>query len=108
MSEGAQRRNATGQNARVRVDYSAVEVQKNGASHDPKIAAHSQQLQVRLVAFPISSLALTQRKRTCDFLRLNLNSSSEEKCDLATAQEHVRGGSDSVVHASTIDLARSA
>jgi hypothetical protein len=39
MSKGAQCRKAACQNAGERVDQGAVEVQKNGASHDPKIAA---------------------------------------------------------------------
>jgi hypothetical protein len=51
MSKGAQCRKAACQNAGVRIDQSAVEVQKNGASHDPKIAAKSERVQVRLVWF---------------------------------------------------------
>src|SRR5258708_6980614 len=49
MSKGAQCRKAAFQNAGVRIDQGAVEVQKNGARHDPKIAAGSERVQVRLV-----------------------------------------------------------
>src|ERR1700676_720588 len=51
MSKGAQCRKAACQNAGVRIDQGAVEVQKTGASHDPKIAAKSKRIQVRLVWF---------------------------------------------------------
>jgi hypothetical protein len=49
MSKGAQGGKAACQNAWVRIDQGAVEVQKNGASHDPKIAAKGKPVQVRLV-----------------------------------------------------------
>src|SRR6185436_14169052 len=51
MSKGAQCRKAACQNTGLRIDQGAVEVQKNGASHDPKIAANSKRVQVRLVWF---------------------------------------------------------
>jgi hypothetical protein len=39
MSKGAQCRKAACQNAGERIDQGAVEVEKNRASHDPKITA---------------------------------------------------------------------
>jgi hypothetical protein len=51
MPKGAQRRKAACQDAGVRIDQGAVEVQENGASHDPKITAKSKRRQVRLVSF---------------------------------------------------------
>jgi hypothetical protein len=51
MSKGPQRRKAARQNAGVRVNQCAVEVEKNGASHEPKIAAKSKRRQVRSVWF---------------------------------------------------------
>src|SRR4029077_14131542 len=47
--KGAQSRKAACQNAGERIDQGAVEVQKNGASHDPKIAAKSKRVQVRFL-----------------------------------------------------------
>ena len=48
MSKGAQCRKAACQNAGVRIDQGAVEVQKNGAGHVPKVATGSKRVQVRL------------------------------------------------------------
>jgi hypothetical protein len=53
MTKGAQCRKAACQNAGVRIDQGAVEVQKNGASHERKIAAKSNPVQVLVaVALP--------------------------------------------------------
>jgi hypothetical protein len=46
MSKGAQCRKAACQNAGLRIDQGAVEVQKNRAGHDPKIAAKGKPVQV--------------------------------------------------------------
>jgi hypothetical protein len=46
MSKGPQCRKAACQNAGVRIDQGAVEVQKNRAGHDPKIAAKGKPVQV--------------------------------------------------------------
>jgi hypothetical protein len=50
MSKGAQCRAAACENAGVRIDQGAVEVQKNGAGHAPKIAARSKRVQVRVAS----------------------------------------------------------
>jgi hypothetical protein len=46
MSKGPQCRKAACQNAGVRIDQGAVEVQKNRGGHDPKIAAKGKPVQV--------------------------------------------------------------
>jgi hypothetical protein len=57
MSKGAQCRKAACQNAGVRIDQGAVEVQKNGASHDPKIAAKSTEYKFVWFRFCFGSIA---------------------------------------------------
>src|SRR5579871_5451916 len=53
MSKGAKRRHAACQNAGERIDQGTIEVQKNGASHDPKITVEPKRVHVRLVPFPL-------------------------------------------------------
>ena len=55
MSEGAQCSKAACKNTGLRINQGAVEVQKNGVSHNPNIAAEGNRVHVGWFDFPFGS-----------------------------------------------------